>query len=96
MVERSEVRIVLKKQATVRRHEPTAQVPVLGIAIGMMLFLGVQMVSPHPGQSCTQLGQMTEEWQLGLPTQSLICGATLAGDLRYDRAVTKQRKITLP
>jgi len=87
---------VLRKQASVRRHEPTVQVPVLGIAIGMMLFLGVRMVSPHPGQSCTQLGQMTEEWQLGMPTRSLICGASLNGDLRYDRTITEQRKITRP
>ena len=87
---------MLKKQESVRRHWPTFHAPVLGIAIGTMLFFGVQVVSPHPGQSCEQLGQITEEWQLGLPTRPLICGATLAGDLRYDRALTERRKVTLP
>jgi hypothetical protein len=93
---------VLKRQESARphrptrQHRPTFQVPLLGIAIGMMLFLGVRMISPHPGQSCEQLGQITEEWTLGLPTRPLICGATLAGDLRYDRALMQQRKITLP
>ena len=78
---------MLKKQADARRHWPTLQIPLLGIAIGMILFLGVRAVSPHPGQSCGQLGQITEEWQLGMPSRPLICSATLEGDLVYGRAI---------
>ena len=81
-----------KTQDYVRRHWPTLQIPLLGIAIGMTLFLGVHAISPHPGQSCEQLGQITEEWQLGLPSRPLICGAMLDGDLRYDRAIPPAKK----
>ena len=83
---------MLKKQEYVRRHWPTLQVPLLGIAIGMTLFLGVRAVSPHPGQSCGQLGQIKEEWELGMASRPLICGATLDGDLRYARAIQAEKK----
>ena len=83
---------MLKTQEYVRRHWPSLQVPLLGIAIGMTLFLGVRAVSPHPGQSCDQLGQIKEEWELGAPSRPLICGATLAGDLRYERAIQAEKK----
>ena len=85
-----------KAQEYVRRHWSTLQVPLLGIAIGAALFFIVNAASPHPGQSCDRLGQISEEWQLGESPKPLICGATLTGDLRYDRALTQQRKITLP
>ena len=85
-----------KTQDYVRRHWPTLQVPLLGIAIGMTLFLGVQALSPHPGQSCEQLGKLTEEWQLGLPSRPLICVATLAGELRYGRAIPPEKKDPIP
>jgi hypothetical protein len=71
-------------------------VPLLGIAIGMTLFLGVRAISPHPGQSCQQLGQLTEEWVLGMPARPLICVATLAGDLRYGRAIPPEKKEAIP
>jgi hypothetical protein len=38
------------------------------------------------------LGQVTEEWELGVTTRPLICGATLEGDLRYERAITQIKK----
>jgi hypothetical protein len=91
----SEATQLLKKQEYVRRHWPTLQVPLLGIAIGMTLFLGVHAISPHPGQSCERLGQITEEWELGMATRPLICGATLDGDLRYGRAITTEKKTAL-
>jgi hypothetical protein len=69
------------------------QVPLLGIAIGMTLFLGVHAIGPHPGQACSRLGQVTEEWELGASTRPLICGATLDGDLLYERAITGTKKI---
>ncbi|HWB48925.1 MAG TPA: hypothetical protein VG651_07435 [Stellaceae bacterium] len=83
---------MLKKQEQIRRRWPTLQVPLLGIAIGMTLFLGVRAISPHPGRSCGRLGQITEEWELGAASHPLICSATLAGDLLYERAITPVRK----
>ena len=83
---------MLKKQEQLRRRWPTVQIPLLGIAIGMTLFLGVHAISPHPGQACGQLGQVTEEWELGASTRPLICSATLDGDLLYERAITGTRK----
>lgn len=82
-----------KTQDYVRRHWPSLQAPVLGITIGVMLFLGVRILSPHPGQACDRLGQITEEWQLGMPSRPLICSATLAGDLRYGRAIEDEKKV---
>jgi len=84
---------VWKTQDYMRRHWPTLQVPLLGIAIGVTLFLGVRAVSPHPGQSCGRLGRIAEEWELGMPTRPLICSATLAGDLRYGRAIEDEKKV---
>ena len=81
-----------KTQDYVRRNWPNFQVPLLGIAIGVTLFLGVQVVSPHPGQSCGQLGQISEEWQLGMASRQLICSAMLDGDLRYGRAISMDKK----
>lgn len=79
---------MIKAQDYVRRHWPTLRVPALGIAIGVTLFLAVRAISPHPGQSCGQLGQVVEEWDLGSAPRPLICSATLEGDLRYARAIT--------
>jgi hypothetical protein len=81
-----------KTQAYIRRYWPNLQVALLGIATGATLFLGVRAVSPHPGQSCGQLGQITEEWELGMPSRPLICMATLDGDLRYGRAIPAEKK----
>jgi hypothetical protein len=86
---------VLKKQEYVRRHWPTFQIPLLGIAIGLTLFLGVRAISPHPGQSCSQLGQIAEEWELGAASRRLICSATLEGELRYGRAITDGKRTAL-
>ena len=84
-----------KTQDYVRRHWPTFQIPLLGIAIGVTLFLGVRAVSPHPGQSCGRLGQISEEWELGMPTRPLICGATEDGDLIYGRAIQETKQTAL-
>jgi hypothetical protein len=88
----SEASSVWKTQDYVRRHWPTVKVPLLGIAIGATLFLGIRAISPHPGQSCDRLGEVTEEWELGMPPRPLICGATLTGDLRYGRAIEDEKK----
>lgn len=81
-----------KTQDYVRRHWPTVKAPLLGMAIGLTLVLGVHAISPHPGQSCGRLGAISEEWELGMPSRPLICGATLAGDLRYGRAIESEKK----
>jgi hypothetical protein len=85
-----------KTQEYWRRHWPNMQAPLLGIAIGMVLFLGIRAVSPHPGQSCGQLGQIKEEWELGMPTQPLMCVATLDGDLRFGRVIVPGKKQPTP
>ena len=83
---------MLKRPEQFRRYWPTVQVPLLGIAIGMTLFLGVHAIGPHPGQACGRLGQVAEEWELGASTRPLICSATLDGDLLYERAIPQARK----
>jgi len=70
-----------------RRNWPNLQAAALGLAIGLTLFLGVRAISAHPGESCTRLGQIREEWEIGMPTQPLMCVATLDGDLRYDHMI---------
>jgi hypothetical protein len=85
-----------KTQAYIRRHWPNLQVAALGLATGITLFLGVRAISPHPGQSCGQLGQIREEWQLGMPTQPLMCVATTEGDLRYGRVIVADKKSPVP
>ncbi len=81
-----------RAQDYLRRHWPTLKVPLLGMAIGAILFFGVYAISAHPGQRCGRLGEVTEEWELGMPARPLICGATLAGDLRYGRAIEDEKK----
>jgi hypothetical protein len=83
-----------KTQEYIRRYWPNLQVAVLGVAIGATLCLGVHAISPHPGQSCGQLGQLKEEWELGVSARPLICMAMLDGDLRYDRAIMPEKSET--
>jgi hypothetical protein len=85
-----------KTQAYIRRHWPNLQVAALGLATGITLFLGVRAISPHPGQSCGQLGQLKEEWELGMPSQKLMCVATLDGDLRYGRVIVPEKRHSAP
>jgi hypothetical protein len=74
-------------QIYLRRHWPNLQAAALGLAIGLTLFLGVRALSPHRGEACTRLGQVSEEWEIGMPAQPLMCVATLDGDLRYDHMI---------
>lgn len=85
-----------KTQDYVRRHWATMQAPLLGLAIGVTLFVSIRDLSPHPGQSCGRLGQIVEEWQLGLSPRPLICAAMLDGDLRFGRAIPDEKKTALP
>ena len=80
-----------KTQEYLRRYWPNLQVALLGVGGAATLVLGVRAISPHPGQSCGQLGQVTEELELGMPARPLICMAMLDGDLRYGRAITPQK-----
>jgi hypothetical protein len=67
-------------------------VPLFGLAIGMGLFVLIRAISPHPGGPCLTLGQLTEEWELGMSTKRLMCVATLDGDLRYDHIIAPQKR----
>jgi hypothetical protein len=86
---------VHKTQQYFRRYWPNFQVALLGVATGVTLCLGVRAVSPHPGQSCGQLGQIKEEWELGMPARPLLCAATIDGDLRYGRPIRAAEKSDL-
>jgi hypothetical protein len=79
-------------QTYLRRQWPNLQAAILGLAIGLTLFLGVRAISPHPGDSCNKLGQVREEWEIGMPTQPLMCVATLDGDLVYGRAIIPEKR----
>jgi hypothetical protein len=70
-------------------HIPT---PALGLAIGVALFMGVRVVSPHPGEACGNLGRTTEEWEIGMPATPLMCAATVDGDLVYERMIVPPPK----
>lgn len=71
------------------KHVP---LPPCGIAIGAALFLAVHAVSPHPGESCGNLGRTAEEWEIGMPATPLLCAATLDGDLRYQRMIVPPKR----
>jgi hypothetical protein len=79
-------------QIYLRRHWPNLQAAALGLAIGLTVFLGVRALSPHRGETCTRLGQVSEEWEIGMPAQPLMCVATLDGDLRYDHMILPPKK----
>jgi len=78
---------IREAQTYIQRHWSNLQAAGLGLAIGLTLFLGVRGISPHPGQSCSQLGQIREEWEIGMASQPLMCVATLDGDLVYDHMI---------
>jgi len=83
---------VWKVASYLRWNLPSGQIPLLGLTIGVALFVAVQNVSSHPGQKCGQLGQVEEEWEIGLPSRHLMCVATIDGDLVYDRFVIPPHK----
>jgi hypothetical protein len=62
-----------------------------GVATGLLL-MAAQWLSPHVGEECGRLGQVAEEWRIGLPAQHVICVATLDGDLVYDRLAVPHKQ----
>jgi len=73
-----------------RWYETNMPIPQLGVAIGAALFLAVRLLCPHPGEACGTLGQITEEWEIGMPATPLMCVATLAGTLRYGHMIVRE------
>ena len=65
--------------------------PLAGLLTGLMFVL-VQLTTAHVGDNCTRLGQIAEEWRIGLPARQVMCVATLDGDLVYERFVAPTRK----
>ena len=65
--------------------------PLAGVLTGAMFVL-VQLTTAHVGDSCTHLGQIAEEWRIGLPARQVMCIATTDGDLVYDRFVAPGRQ----
>ncbi|MBV9150252.1 MAG: hypothetical protein JO008_10745 [Alphaproteobacteria bacterium] len=52
----------------------------------------MQLTTAHVGDGCTHLGQIAEEWRIGLPARQVMCIATTDGDLVYDRFVAPGRQ----
>ena len=65
--------------------------PLAGLLTGLTLVV-VQLTTAHVGDRCNRLGQIAEEWRIGLPARQVMCVATLDGDLVYDRFVSPYRK----
>ena len=69
---------------------------VAGVATAALI-LSVQWLTPHVGEPCNRLGQVEEEWRIGLPASRVICIATLDGGLVYGRLakppLTPEQKI---
>jgi hypothetical protein len=63
-----------------------------GLFTGAM-FMTVQWASPHVGGECGRLGQVEEEWRIGLPARHVMCVATTDGDLVYDRFVMPEKPV---
>lgn len=53
-----------------------------GIVTGL-LFIALQWSSPHVGEPCSRLGEITQERRIGLPARRLMCVATVDGNLVY-------------
>jgi hypothetical protein len=73
----------------------TALAPPLGLLAGVvtgLMLAAVQWLSPHVGEGCGRLGQVDQEWRIGLPARPVICVATIEGDLVYDRLVVPHKQ----
>ncbi|HEY4821040.1 MAG TPA: hypothetical protein VIH62_09345 [Xanthobacteraceae bacterium] len=80
-----------KTTAHLRHQAKSHWGPLAGLLTGLMFVL-VQLTTAHVGDSCGRLGQIAEEWRIGLPARQVMCVATLDGDLVYDRFVAPTRK----
>jgi hypothetical protein len=57
-----------------------------GVATGAVV-VAAQSLGPHAGEGCGRLGQIEQEWRIGLPSRHVMCVANLDGRLVYDRLV---------
>lgn len=65
--------------------------PLAGLLTGLMFVL-VQLTTAHVGDSCVRLGQIAEEFRIGLPARQVMCVATIDGNLVYDRFIGSSRQ----
>ncbi len=77
---------MLKASIQLRQYCRSYWGPLAGIITGLF-FIGLQLSSPHVGDSCSRLGEVAQEWRIGLPTRGLMCIATIDGQLVYDRPI---------
>jgi hypothetical protein len=80
-----------KTTAHLRHQVKSHWGPLAGLLTGLMFVL-VQLTTAHVGDSCKRLGQIAEEWRIGLPARQVMCVATLDGDLVYERFVAPSRR----
>jgi hypothetical protein len=65
--------------------------PLAGLLTGLMFVL-VQLTTVHVGDGCTRLGQIAEEFRIGVPARQVMCIATTDGNLVYDHFVSSARQ----
>jgi hypothetical protein len=80
-----------KTTAHLRHQVKSHWGPLAGLLTGLMFVL-VQLTTAHVGDSCGRLGQIAEEWRIGLPARQVMCVATLDGNLVYDHFLAPARK----
>ena len=84
-----------KTTAQLRRQCKSHWGPLAGLLTGLM-FVAVQLTTAHVGDSCNRLGQIAEEWRIGLPARQVMCVATIEGDLVYDHFIASAPKRANP
>jgi hypothetical protein len=80
------------KTTALLRHQCKSHWGPLGGLLTGLMFVLVQLTTAHVGDNCKRLGQIAEEWRIGLPARQVMCVATLDGDLVYERFVAPSRK----
>lgn len=81
---------MLNASIHLRRYWKSHWGPVAGIVTGL-LFIGLQLSSPHVGDPCNRLGEVAQEWRIGSPARQVMCVATVDGNLVYDRPIMAHR-----
>ncbi|HEX6441828.1 MAG TPA: hypothetical protein VF007_06545 [Stellaceae bacterium] len=82
-----------KAHSHLQRYWKSHWGPLLGIATGLF-FIGLQWSSPHVGDPCSRLGDVAQEWRIGVPARQIMCVATVDDKLLYDRPIMPQQRRT--
>jgi hypothetical protein len=80
-------------RAHLQRYWKSHWGPLAGIVTGLF-FIGLQWSSPHVGDPCSRLGEVAQEWRIGVPARQVMCVATVDDKLVYDRPIMPQQHRT--